>query len=215
MDQRADAGDEQDPGDRQRVGEEADVDVRAVPAGSQVKRCDDVARAPRAGRSSIAKNITTDHDEREHHQRGGDPAGDRARRCACRRAAGPPRRTAAARARSRSGRGDRARSRGWPASALQEIEVVGGGAAAAPEDGDDDARGRPRPRRRRPTSTKNTITWPRMSFSALANDDEREVHRVEHELDAHEHHEHVAPDEQADRADGEEHRREHEVVGRR
>src|SRR5205823_15015299 len=42
---------------------------------------------------------------------------------------------------------------------------------------------------------------------------EREVHRVEHELDAHEHHEHVAPDEHSDRADGEDHGGQHEVIG--
>ena len=35
------------------------------------------------------------------------------------------------------------------------------------------------------------------SLSWRANDDEREVHRVEHQLDAHEHHEHVAADEHA------------------
>ena len=36
-----------------------------------------------------------------------------------------------------------------------------------------------------------------MSFSILAKRHEREVHRVEHQLDAHEHHEDVAADEQA------------------
>src|SRR5205814_956893 len=43
--------------------------------------------------------------------------------------------------------------------------------------------------------------------------DECEVRRVEHQLDAHEHHERVLAHQQADRADREEDRREDEVVG--
>ena len=51
------------------------------------------------------------------------------------------------------------------------------------------------------TSTKNTTTWPPMSSSIAGERDEREVDGVEHQLDAHEHHERVAAHEQADRAD--------------
>ena len=51
------------------------------------------------------------------------------------------------------------------------------------------------------TRTKNTTTWPPMSSSARAEGHEGEVHGVEHELDAHEHHQRVAADQQADGAD--------------
>src|SRR5215217_3304184 len=43
--------------------------------------------------------------------------------------------------------------------------------------------------------------------------DQRQVHRVEHQLDAHEHDDGVAPDEDADGADREEDRGEHQVPG--
>src|SRR3954454_16818419 len=45
--------------------------------------------------------------------------------------------------------------------------------------------------------------------------DQRQVHRVQHELHAHEHDDRVAAHEHADGADREEDRREHEVVGQR
>src|SRR5882724_10484819 len=44
--------------------------------------------------------------------------------------------------------------------------------------------------------------------------DQGQVHRVEHQLDAHEHDDRVAPDQHADRADGEQQGREQQVVGR-
>ena len=65
------------------------------------------------------------------------------------------------------------------------------------------------------TSTKNTTTWPPTSSSVLGERDEGEVDGVEHQLDAHEHHERVAPHQQADGAEREEQRGEHEVPGRR
>ena len=51
------------------------------------------------------------------------------------------------------------------------------------------------------TSTKNTAACPPMSFELAGERDEGEIGGVQHELDAHEHHEDVAPDEQADGAD--------------
>ena len=65
------------------------------------------------------------------------------------------------------------------------------------------------------TRVKNTITWPLMSFKRLGERDERQVRGVEHQLDAHEHHERVLAHQQADRADREQERREDQVVGRR
>src|SRR6185312_2534879 len=44
--------------------------------------------------------------------------------------------------------------------------------------------------------------------------DEREVDRVEHQLDEHEHHERVAPQQHTGRADGEQQRRQIQVVSR-
>ena len=51
------------------------------------------------------------------------------------------------------------------------------------------------------TITKNTAVWPPMSSRLLGERDEREVHGVEHQLDAHEHHQRVAAHQHADRAD--------------
>ena len=55
------------------------------------------------------------------------------------------------------------------------------------------------------TSTKNTAVWPPMSPMPRGQGDEAEVDGVEHQLDAHEHHERVAPHEHADGADAEQH----------
>ena len=64
------------------------------------------------------------------------------------------------------------------------------------------------------TSTKNTAVCPPMSPSCVARATKREVDGVEHQLDAHEHHERVAPHEHADGADAEQHGGEHEVPRR-
>ena len=48
--------------------------------------------------------------------------------------------------------------------------------------------------------TKNTNTWPADAVR-LRERDERQVHRVEHQLDAHEHDDRVAAREHADDAD--------------
>ncbi len=63
------------------------------------------------------------------------------------------------------------------------------------------------------TSTKKTADLPGDVVQGPGEGDEGEVRGVQHQLDAHEHHEHVAPNEQTDRADREQHRREGEVPG--
>ena len=211
MDQRADAGDEQDPRDRQRVGEEADVDPERAGRDPREEVSTVLTRAS-SGRLSIATNITTDHTNDSADRARWRSSPPSARRCACRRSS---RITAPSERQRRDDperdRGDRVASTGCSPSAGRR-------------------RRRSRRRRRRKmatmmasptatsaaatTSVKNTIAWPRMSLSVVGERHEREVRRVEHELDAHEHHEHVAADEQADRADREEHRGERQVVGR-
>src|SRR5687768_16000502 len=92
------------------------------------------------------------------------------------------------------------------ASALQHLEVVGRGAAPAAEDGDDDGethgnfRGGHHEREEHDHLTGDVVEHP-------GERDEGEVDRVQHELDAHEHHEHVATNEQPDGANCEEQRR--------
>ena len=61
------------------------------------------------------------------------------------------------------------------------------------------------------TSTKNTTPGRRRRSRCAGEGDEGEVDGVEHQLDAHEHHQRVAPDQQADGADGEQHGGQHEV----
>ena len=56
------------------------------------------------------------------------------------------------------------------------------------------------------TRTKNTADLAADVVQLAGEGDEGEVGGVQHQLDAHEHHEHVAPHEQADGADREEHR---------
>ena len=65
------------------------------------------------------------------------------------------------------------------------------------------------------TITKKAMTWPSSVPLIRGERDQRQVHRVEHQLDAHEHDDRVAPDQHADRADGEQQRGQHQVVGRR
>ena len=64
------------------------------------------------------------------------------------------------------------------------------------------------------TSTKNTIDLAADVVELRGEGDEGEVDGVEHQLDAHEHHQRVAPDQQPDGADGEQQRAEHQVPGR-
>ena len=113
----------------------------SAPAGIQVKSVDDVRRARSPGRSSIANEHHDRPDERERHEAGGDPAGDRL-------ADALAEEQQDRRAEQRQRRDDpdeveeiaraHGRLRAHAAAVLQEVEVVGGGAAAAPEDGHDD-----------------------------------------------------------------------------
>ena len=63
------------------------------------------------------------------------------------------------------------------------------------------------------TSTKNTDDWPPMSLSMRPKVTKVRLTRVEHELDAHEHDQHVAPHQQPDAADGEQDGRQDQVPG--
>src|SRR5579884_132619 len=96
-------------------------------------------------------------------------------------------------------------------SALQEIDVVGRRALAAAEDRNDDRqsdrdlRGCDDQREEDEDLSADVVEHPREGH-------ERQVGGVQHQLDAHEHHEDVAAQQQTDRADGEEQRGEHEVV---
>ena len=63
------------------------------------------------------------------------------------------------------------------------------------------------------TSTKKTEISPPRSFRSFTKGDEGQVHRVEHELDAHEHDQRVAPDQQPDGTHREQNRGEHQVPG--
>ena len=65
------------------------------------------------------------------------------------------------------------------------------------------------------TSTKKTMACPPMSLQHAGEGDEGEVGCVEHQLDAHEHDQHVAPHQQADGPDGEDDGGEAEVPGSR
>ncbi len=60
--------------------------------------------------------------------------------------------------------------------------------------------------------TKNTITWPSIEWSPRRERDEGQVRGVEHQLDRHEDDDHVAADQHADGADGEETPRERKIV---
>ena len=211
VDQRADAGDEQDPRDRQAGRRRSPCRPRAVPAGNHVNRSRMFTRAS-AGRSSIAKNITDDqtnasamspvaiqpatgspmrfpkkqqHDRAEQRERGHDP--DEIEEIArhARRGAVP-----------------------------QEVEVVGGGAAPATEDRDDDreadrdlGRGHhereehERPGRRCRSARRRTTTNVRFTAFSMSSTHMNITITLRRT--------------RPDRADREEHRRQHQVVGGR
>ena len=64
------------------------------------------------------------------------------------------------------------------------------------------------------TSTKKTTTCPPMSLSFARECHEREIDRVQHQLDAHEHHKHVSAHEDTERADGEDDAGDREIPSR-
>src|SRR4051794_17162402 len=97
-------------------------------------------------------------------------------------------------------------------SVLQQVDVVDGGGAAGPVDAHDD---------RQPDHDLGRGDDHDEERDELAVDrargpgegDQGQVHRVEHQLDAHEHDDRVAPHQHADGADGEQDRGQHQVVG--
>ena len=95
-------------------------------------------------------------------------------------------------------------------SALHDVEVVRHGARAPAEDGDDDAEaddhlgGRDHQYEEDEHLSADVVEH-------ACEGHEGEVGRVEHQLDAHEHHEYVAPHEDPQRSDREEHHAEGEV----
>ena len=212
VDERPDAGDEQDPRDRQRIGEEAHLHVEG--AGRDPREDVVDVRAQLGGQVEHREEHHDRPREREPHQPGRDPARDGL-------ADALPEEQQHHRTEQRQ-RGDDP----------DQVEQVARGHEGGPTFGRSRRRSRSSavaPRRMRKIATM--IARPDRDFGGrdrereehdhLAVDvvelvgerDEREVHRVEHQLDAHEHHEHVAAHEHADRADGEEHRRQHQVVG--
>src|SRR4051812_25259907 len=96
------------------------------------------------------------------------------------------------------------------ASATEDVEVVGSGFGAAAEDGDDDPEpddhfgGGEHEDKEAGPLTADVVQLPGVG-------DEGEVDGVEHQLDAHEHDQHVPADQQSDGPDGEQGRAQAEV----
>src|ERR1700690_3331230 len=84
-------------------------------------------------------------------------------------------------------------------SALQHPHVVGGGAAPASEDRDDDREADGHFGGGDDQGEEHEHLAPHI-VELTGESHEREVHRVEHQLDAHEHDQHVAAHEDTDRA---------------
>ena len=134
-----------------------------------------------------------------------------------RAAAGPPRSPAEWRSAARSWSAARSRRR-IPLSApreapsvLQQVGVVDAGRAPRPEDRHDDGeadhdlgRGDDHDEERHDLAVQRAVD--------PAEGDQCQVRGVEHQLDAHEQHDRVAPDQHPDGADGEQDRRQHQVV---
>ena len=64
------------------------------------------------------------------------------------------------------------------------------------------------------TITKKAVIWPSRLPAPRAKATNARLRRVEHQLDAHEHHDGVAPDQHPERADTEQQRGQHDVVAR-
>src|SRR5436190_14864667 len=181
--------------------------ARKVPAWIQVKPCDTFDRASGLSDRS-AKNATTDAtNDNVISAVASQPARSPMRL---------PKRSSTTAPSAGSAGMTHARSRRFRAlivaSALQQIDVVGADRLAAAEDRDDDRQtdrhlgGGDDQREEDNDLTADVV-------QRVGEGDECEVRRVEHQLDAHEHHERVLAHQQADRADREQDRREDEVVG--
>src|ERR1700722_1571832 len=97
-------------------------------------------------------------------------------------------------------------------SALQHVRVVGCGAWFASKDGDDDAEADDDLRCRNYEDEEDGDLSADV-VQLTGEGYEGQVRGVQHQLDTHEHHQDIPPDEQADRADGEDHRGEREIPG--
>src|SRR3954447_13716746 len=178
------------------------------PAGNQVKRSTTCCRCS-GGRSRSAKNMTTDtRNARPSMALANQPASGSPMRLPNSSRKRAPKSGSAGTSQSRS-------RTSWElirASALQHPHVVGGGPTPSAEDRHDDGEahgdlgGGDHQGEEHERLPAHVVELP-------GEGHEREVHRVQHQLDAHEHHEHVAADQHADRTDGEYHRGQHEVVG--
>src|SRR5690606_18751776 len=144
-------------------------------------------------------------EERAAHRRGGEPA-----------RAGLAEATAEHHEREEAGQGQ---CRDEPdefehgvRSAFEERQVVGGGVGPTAHDGHDDGEADHDLCSRHDENEQHDGLAVEVAQDA-GEGDEAEAHGIEHQLDAHEHDERVAPHEQTDAADGEEQRRQHEVPG--
>src|SRR5690606_9997311 len=111
-----------------------------------------------------------------------------------------------------AGRAGRSIVIGAGPSALEQVDVVDRGGPTGAEDGHDD-READDDLRRRDDHDEEREHLPGHVAVHAGERDEREVGRVGHELDAHEHDDRVAAQQHGRGADREEDRREHEVVG--
>src|SRR5487761_2130717 len=98
-------------------------------------------------------------------------------------------------------------------SALQHVRVIGGGAGLSTEYGNDDAEshddlsGRDDENEEHRDLTTDVVQLSREG-------DERQIRCIQHQLYAHEHHQHVASDQQPNRPDREDHRGKREIPRR-
>src|SRR3954451_13926201 len=102
-------------------------------------------------------------------------------------------------------------STGWLLLQLQEVGVVDGGRTTGAEDGHDDGQSDDHLGGRDDHDEQRDHLAVQAAVDA-GEGDEGEVGRVEHQLDAHEHDDRVATQQDRGRADGEEDRREVDVV---
>ena len=199
VDQRADAGDEQAHGDAERIGEERRGRPGAPPTGTHENRRGDVVGALLGvHRHEVEEHADRDDERRRRpwRWRGSRPSGSPSRRPNSRMSRKPA-------SGQRRDQPDDVEHRDQPFNSARSSAVALGLRRKM-------ATMMPRPTTTSAaatTSTKNTVVWPPMSSSCVAKATKREVHGVEHQLDAHEHHQRVAAHQHADGADGEQHGR--------
>src|SRR5579863_564789 len=97
-------------------------------------------------------------------------------------------------------------------SALQDVDVVSGGGGPAPEHGHDD-RQADHDLGRGHDQYEEHIDLTADVVQVAGEGHERQIHGVQHQLDAHEHDQHVAPDQEPGGAQPEQDGGQHEVPG--